>query len=58
MGDDDIDYGFGIAVDQSGNVYTSGVFSKTVDFDPGPGIYNLTTGAWSSLTGITGFYPN
>ena len=46
MGADDIDYGFDIAVDQSGNVYTSGVFSKTVDFDPGPGIYNLTTGVW------------
>jgi gliding motility-associated-like protein len=37
------DQGFGIAVDQSGNVYTSGFFSYTVDFDPGPGIYNLTT---------------
>jgi gliding motility-associated-like protein len=43
-----IDQGTGIAVDQSGNVYTSGVFSNTVDFDPGPGIYNLTTSAWSS----------
>lgn len=32
-----------IAVDESGNVYTTGGFqSGTVDFDPGPGIYNLS----------------
>jgi len=30
-----------IAVDASGNVYTTGFFYKTVDFDPGLGVANL-----------------
>ena len=33
--------GLSIATDVSGNVYTTGVFKARVDFDPGPGIYNL-----------------
>jgi hypothetical protein len=31
-----------IAIDASGNVYTTGSFSDTVDFDPGTGIVNLS----------------
>jgi hypothetical protein len=34
---------YSLTVDGSGNVYTTGYFSSTVDFDPGPGITNLTS---------------
>jgi len=37
------EYGNSIVVDSMGNVYTLGKFKGTADFDPGPGIYNLTS---------------
>ena len=43
MGGVDGDYGNGIAVDSSGNVYTTGYFGATADFDPGTGTANLTS---------------
>jgi hypothetical protein len=42
FGATDDDMSKSIAVDGSGNVYTTGFFTGTVDFDPGPGISNLT----------------
>ncbi len=36
---------YAIAVDENKNVYTTGYFQSTADFDPGSGVYNLTTGA-------------
>jgi len=35
--------GFSIALDDSANVYVTGVFQSIVDFDPGVGIFNLTS---------------
>jgi len=37
------DVGWDIAVDSSGNVYTTGYFHGTVDFDPGSGVTNLVS---------------
>ena len=36
-------YGKSIISDGSGNIYTTGQFYGTCDFDPGSGIYNLTS---------------
>jgi hypothetical protein len=35
--------GEGIAVDPTGNVYSIGIFEGTFDFDPGPGVFNLSS---------------
>ncbi|MEP2937565.1 MAG: T9SS type A sorting domain-containing protein [Gilvibacter sp.] len=37
------DFSAAISVDSEGNVYTVGFFDGVVDFDPGPGVYNLGT---------------
>ncbi|MEN7548785.1 SBBP repeat-containing protein [Rapidithrix thailandica] len=42
MGESGKDEGNSIALDSDGNVYTTGYFSGTVDFDPGPGTHNLS----------------
>ncbi len=43
------DQGKSITVDESGNVYVGGLFSETVDFDPGTGINNLTSSGQEDL---------
>ncbi|MBU1234287.1 MAG: SBBP repeat-containing protein [Proteobacteria bacterium] len=43
MGRTSDEYGKGITVDNSGNVYTTGYFLGTVDFDPGTESFNLTS---------------
>jgi hypothetical protein len=43
MGGTTNDIGYGIAVDASSNVFTTGDFGNTVDFDPGAGTTNLTS---------------
>jgi hypothetical protein len=44
MGGTDYEVGRGIALDATGNVYSTGAFGGTADFDPGVGVFNLTTG--------------
>ena len=44
LGGEDYDWGMDIAVDPlgRGDVYTTGYYYGTADFDPGSGVYNLT----------------
>jgi hypothetical protein len=47
LGGTGTDEGTGIAVDSSSNVYTTGFFQNTADFDPGTSTANLTSrGNW------------
>lgn len=41
--------GGSVAVDGIGNVFVTGDFEGTADFDPGPGIYNLTSAGGSDI---------
>lgn len=43
MGGPSGEVGYAIAVDNEGYVYTTGVFTEAVDFDPGAGTFELST---------------
>lgn len=60
MGNTGTDRGNATAFDPSGNVYVTGYFSGTVDFDPGPNVASLTatgtTDAFIAKYSSTGAY--
>jgi len=49
LGGGDYDEGYGIALDSSGNIYTTGYFRNTADFDPGTGTHNLTSAGYDDI---------
>ncbi len=49
MGGSDNDQGHAVTADRSGNIYTTGYFKTTVDFDPGAGMANLTASGSSDI---------
>jgi hypothetical protein len=49
FGDANAQAGRGIATDVAGNIYTTGEFMGTVDFDPGAGTFNMTASSFSAF---------
>jgi hypothetical protein len=51
MGASNNDFGYSIAIDPagSGDVYAAGLFQETVDFDPGAGMFNLTSAGFADV---------
>ncbi len=49
MGGIGTDKGYNIALDDTGNIFTTGLFNATVDFDPGTAVYNLTSVGGSDI---------
>ncbi|WP_417370732.1 SBBP repeat-containing protein [Gelidibacter japonicus] len=49
MGSAGVDKGTSISVDAQSNVYTTGHFIQTVDFDPGDGVFNMASSGGSNI---------
>jgi hypothetical protein len=49
IGNTDYDQAYSVAVDTTGNVHIMGLFSSTVDFDPGTAAHNLTSVGGSDI---------
>jgi hypothetical protein len=49
MGGANYDEGRSVAVDVNGNIYTTGYYGYTADFDPGTGVFNLTAIDWGDI---------
>lgn len=49
MGGPSADIGFSVAVDGAGNVYVTGYFNGTADFDPGAGVTNLVSNGGNDI---------
>lgn len=49
MGDDGEDIAFGLTIDQFDDVYVTGHFERTVDFDLNAGVSNLTSNAFEDI---------
>ena len=52
LGGNGDDHGHAVGVDGAGNIYSTGLFSGTGDFDPGPGLFNMTANGSGSASDI------
>jgi gliding motility-associated-like protein len=43
LGGSNYEFGEALGLDGAGNIYTTGYFQGTVDFDPGPAVFNMTS---------------
>lgn len=47
LGSPNTEFSLSLAMDQTGNVFTTGYYTNTLDFDPGVGTFNMTSNAGS-----------
>ena len=43
------DFGHSITLDTAGNILLTGMYRNTSDFDPGPGVANISSNGWYNL---------